>query len=134
MVPSAPIRSPDNRNLDEPRRPDPSETPDATPPGITLVSLTRVVVAAFVALTGYLLLYGLQPVAGGVAVGLAVAELPVAWGLWALRPWAFRGALALWTLVAIVGAMLGEPLVVVVTLASAGYLLTKREYYARPRR
>jgi hypothetical protein len=129
MVPSAPIRAPDNENLDEPRRPDPSETPDATPPGITLVSLTRVVVAAFLALVGYLLLYGLQPASGVVAVGLAVAELPVAWGLWALRPWALRGALVLWALVSVAGAVLGQPLVVVVTLASAGYLLTKRGHY-----
>ena len=127
--PPAPLRSPDNENLSEPRRPSRAETPDATPPGVTLACLVRLVVVALSLLAGYDLLVASELLVGGVVVGLALVELPVLWGLWALRARARPTALGLYAVVTVVCVLRAQYLVAALTVVVAAYLYTKAAYY-----
>ncbi|MFC5973072.1 hypothetical protein ACFPYI_17195 [Halomarina salina] len=127
--PPAPTKSPDNENLSEARRPPTAETPDATPPGITLACLVRLGVVAFALLAGYDLLVASNVLLGGLVVGLALVELPVVWGLWSLRDWAWRAALGLYALDAGVALVQSQYLVVGLTVVVAGYIYAKAEHY-----
>lgn len=130
--PTAPLSNPHtNEEMREPRRPDP--TPDTTPPGITLACLVRLAVVGLGLSTGVELLAGSSPLLGGALVAVSLVELPVVWGLWRLRAWAWRGALALYAVSLATAVAAGSLAIAAVTVVVAVYVVTKRGTYRRGR-
>ncbi|WP_254534714.1 hypothetical protein [Halomarina litorea] len=130
--PTAPLRNPhSNEQMREPRRPDP--TPDTTPPGITLACLVRLAVVALGVSAGFDLLAGSTSLLGGALLVVSAVELPVVWGLWRLRAWAWRTALALYAVALVVTVAAGLLVVPALTALVAGYVYSKRGAYRRER-